>query len=84
MRQDPNEASQMIQRVLDVVAPRVEDVAREAGLSPHSLWAWAKERRNPSADSLRKLAKELERRGEQLSVLADELRDTAQERETDR
>lgn len=71
----------MIQRVLDEGTASVEDLAREAGLSPHSLWAWAKERRNPSPESLRQLANVLERRGELFSGLADELRAAAQERE---
>lgn len=81
MRRDSDEASEMIQRVLDAVAPRVEDVAEKAGLSPHSLWAWAKQRRNPSPESLRKLADELERRGGLLGSLASELREAAGERE---
>lgn len=77
MGSDSERTSDMIQRVLDVVAPRVEDVARAAGLSPHSLWAWAKERRNPSPESLEKLADELERRGGELTDLAEELRASA-------
>lgn len=81
MGEDSDEVSEMIQRVLNAVAPRVEDVADEADLSPHSLWAWAKQRRNPSPDSLRKLAKELDRRGGLLNGLADELRDEARKRE---
>lgn len=71
----------MIQRVLDEGTASVEDLAREAGLSPHSLWAWAKERRNPNPESLRKLAKELDRRRHLLSGLADELRAAARKRE---
>lgn len=71
----------MIQDVLDEGTASVEDLAREADLSPHSLWAWAKERRNPSPESLRKLAAVLERRGGRMSALAGELRAAARSRE---
>lgn len=75
--QPPNEVPEMIQRVLEEVSPTVEEVADGAGLSAHSLWAWAKERRNPSSESLVKLAEELDRRGGKLNDLADELREAA-------
>lgn len=71
----------MIQDVLDEGTASVEDLATEADLSPHSLWAWAKERRNPSPESLRKLADVLERRGGRMSALAGELRAAARSRE---
>lgn len=81
MEGDSRGMAEMIQRVLDVVAPRVEDVAEDAGLSAHTIWAWAKKRRNPSPESLRKLAAELERRGGKLQELAQELKDAAGEGE---
>lgn len=71
----------MIQRVLDEGTASVEDLAREAGLSPHSLWAWANERRNPSPESLRQLADALEGRSGRLKEISGQLRDEARKRE---
>lgn len=71
----------MIESVLDQGTASVEELAREAGLSAHSLWAWREGRRNPSPESLRALADVLESRSGRLEELAVELRTAADERE---
>lgn len=73
-------AADLIRRVLDDAPASIERLAREANLSPHSLWAWAQERRNPSRESLEQLAEALERRSERVEELAGELRAEARER----
>jgi transcriptional regulator with XRE-family HTH domain len=48
-------------------------IARDSGLSEATVWAWLKETRNPSPDSMRQLAAGLRKRGARLERLADEL-----------
>lgn len=73
---DRDDTEAMVERILDEATCSVEELAAEAGLSAHTLWAWAKGRRNPREESLRQLAGALERRGERLTVLAKKLRDS--------
>ena len=56
--------------------------ADDAGVSYDTLWAWKVGRRNPSPGNLARLAEALERRGGDLTALAEELRKAAEELET--
>src|SRR5688572_1908254 len=64
----------MIQEALQAAAGSLEDLAGEVGVTYASLKAWADGRRNPTSENLASLAAALERRGGQLTELAEELR----------
>lgn len=56
------------------IAGRMEDVAKEAGVSYSALYSWATGRRRPGRQNLEKLARLAEQRSDELSRLATELR----------
>lgn len=63
----------LVARVSDAVAARLEEVAAEAGVSYHTLYAWGRGRRNASAEHLLRLAAVVRRRADMLHGLASEL-----------
>ena len=67
--------SDVVGDLLHGIAGRMEDVAREAGVSYSALYSWATGRRRPGRQNLEKLASLAEERAEQLDRLAGELRD---------
>lgn len=60
--------------LLQGIAGRMEDVAREAGVSYSALYSWATGRRRPGRQNLEKLAKLADQRADELKRLASELR----------
>lgn len=69
----------MIQRILDKAPLSIDGLADEAGISRHTLHAWASGRRNPTPENIAALADALERRGGELVKLAEQLREEAKE-----
>lgn len=69
---------EMIAEAVDAAAGSVEDIAKEMGVSPHTIWAWLRGDRNPKPANLKKLASVLDRRGGKLHDLADRLREAAE------
>ena len=65
----------MIAQALQRSATSLQSLADEVGVSYDSLRAWATGRRNPSPENLARLADALERRGGELSELAQKLRE---------
>ena len=63
----------LIDELLDTTAGRMEDVAREAGVSYSALYSWATGRRRPSRANLKRLARLATRRADRLSRLAEGL-----------
>lgn len=63
----------LVARVSEVVAARLEEVAAEAGVSYHTLYAWGRGRRNANSEHLRRLAGVVRRRARLLEDLAHEL-----------
>ena len=70
---------EIIQRVLASATMTIDELARESGISTASLYSWQAGRRNPSSDSLAKLATTLRERSTDLAALADELETEATE-----
>ncbi|HEU0054072.1 MAG TPA: helix-turn-helix transcriptional regulator [Longimicrobium sp.] len=64
----------MIQRILAEAPFSMRQLAKEAGISYDAIRSWATDRRTPRAENLEHLAAALERRGERLRVIADEMR----------
>ncbi len=73
----PSRKAEMVRRILEEAPFSVATLAQEAGISTASIYAWANEKRNPTAENLASLAAVLERRGGELQALADELRKAA-------
>lgn len=71
------ETTALVEEALAATAGSVEDLAEEVGVSPHTLWGWAKGRRSPRPKNLRRLAEVLEERGRRLRALAEDLSDTS-------
>jgi transcriptional regulator with XRE-family HTH domain len=69
--------SDLVGELLDGIAGRMEDVARESGVSYSALYSWATGRRRPGRRNLERLASLAEARAARLEALADELRDKA-------
>lgn len=67
----------MLDRALRVVMGNLQELADEAGVAYSTLRAWADGRRNPSPDSLMRIADALERRGGELTKIAKALRKEA-------
>ena len=67
--------SELVGDLLAGIAGRMEDVAREAGVSYSALYSWATGRRRPGPGNLEKLADLAEQRSGELEALARELRD---------
>ncbi len=70
---DKDTVAPLVARVSEVVAARLEEVAAEAGVSYHTLYAWARGRRTASARHLLRLAEVVRRRAALLEQLAGEL-----------
>ena len=66
--------SGVVGELLDGIAGRMEDVAKEAGVSYSALYSWATGRRRPGRRNLEKLASLAEQRAEELEEVAAELR----------
>lgn len=66
--------SDVVGELLKGIAGRMEDVAREAGVSYSALYSWATGRRRPGKQNLEKLAKLADQRSAELKRLATELR----------
>lgn len=71
--------SDVVGDLLQGIAGRMEDVAREAGVSYSALYSWATGRRRPGRQNLEKLATLAEHRSEELERLASELRATLEQ-----
>ncbi len=69
----------LVARVSDTVAARLEEIAAEAGVSYHTLYAWGRGRRNARAEHLLRLAQVVRRRAGLLQELATELEERAHE-----
>ena len=67
----------VIERALDIATGNIKEIADAAGISYATLWAWKVGRRNPTPENLAALADALERRGGELQVLAQELREAS-------
>lgn len=63
----------LVARVTEVVAARLEEIAAEAGVSYHTLYAWGRGRRNASSRHLLRLAEVVRHRAAMLTDLAQEL-----------
>lgn len=70
-----DDISELVKDLLDGVAGRMEDVAREAGVSYSALYSWATGRRRPGRRNLEKLALLADQRSERLARLAERLRE---------
>jgi transcriptional regulator with XRE-family HTH domain len=70
-----DDASELVRDLLDGVAGRMEDVARESGVSYSALYSWATGRRRPGRRNLDKLAELAEQRADRLARVAERLRD---------
>lgn len=71
---DDTRVSAVVGDLLDGIAGRMEDVAREAGVSYSALYSWATGRRRPGRQNLERLAQLAEQRCGELEELAAELR----------
>ncbi len=70
---DKDTVAPLVARVSEVVAARLEEVAAEAGVSYHTLYAWSRGRRTASSRHLLRLAEVVRRRAALLEQLAGEL-----------
>lgn len=71
---DNKAVADVVGDLLRGIAGRMEDVAREAGVSYSALYSWATGRRRPGRQNIEKLAALAEQRAEELGTLASELR----------
>ncbi len=71
---DNDTVAEVVGDLLQGIAGRMEDVAREAGVSYSALYSWATGRRRPGRQNLEKLATLAEQRSEELESLASDLR----------
>jgi transcriptional regulator with XRE-family HTH domain len=71
---DPKLLRSLIQRVLDEAPFSMRQLADEAGISYDAIRSWAADRRTPRTENLEHLAAAIERRGERLLKIADEIR----------
>lgn len=75
----PEEVASMVRRIVEEASVSLASLADEAGISTATLYAWANEKRNPTPENLARLADALEKRGGELTELAEELREAAEE-----
>lgn len=68
---------QLVEEAIHAAAGSVNQLSSDAGISAHSIWGWLARRRNPSPESVLKLADALEARSEKLADLAKQLRAVA-------
>lgn len=73
------EVSKMVERIIEEARLSMATLAEEAGVTTASLYAWANGKRNPTPENLARLADALERRGGELTVLAQGLRQAVEE-----
>ncbi len=66
----------LIIRALDTATPSVEVIAERLGLSTSALRRYRLGNREPSPDTVRRLASELRRQARELEVMADRLEQT--------
>lgn len=71
---DPKLLRHLIQRILDEAPLSMRQLAEEAGISYDAIRSWATKRRTPRPENLENLSAALERRGERLREIADEVR----------
>jgi len=71
--EDRGKVAPLVARVTEVVSARLEEIAAEAGVSYHTLYAWARGRRTASSRHLLRLAEVVRRRAAMLLELAAEL-----------
>ncbi len=64
---------------LEIAPASLQAIADEAGVSYRTLWGWKSGRRNPLPENLTALAAALERRGGEMTELAQKLRKAAGE-----
>ena len=64
---------------LEIAPASLQAIADEAGVSYRTLWGWKSGRHNPLPENLAALATALERRGGELTELAQQLRQAAGE-----
>ena len=64
---------EMIQRVLEAAPLSIDGLAKDAGISRATLYAWMNGKRNPTSENLDALADALDRRGGDLHELAERL-----------
>jgi transcriptional regulator with XRE-family HTH domain len=69
----------MMDDVLALAVPNVDDFAAEVGVTRGTLYLWRNGKRQPSAENKAALANALERRGGELVKLAEQLRREAGE-----
>ena len=69
---------EMIRSVLEAAPLTIDGLAKEAGISRATLYAWMNGKRNPTSENLAALADALERRGGELQGLAKQLRETTE------
>lgn len=69
----------MVQQILERAPLSIDGLAEAAGISRHTLHAWAAGRRNPTPENMRALADALDAQGDELHELAAELRREAKE-----
>jgi hypothetical protein len=74
---DEQKVAPLVARVSEVVAARLEEIASEAGVSYHTLYAWGRGRRHASPRHLLRLAEVVRRRAALLEELAAELEQQA-------
>ena len=67
--------SGLVGDLLTGIAGRMEDVAKEAGVSYSALYSWATGRRRPGRRNLEKLATLAEQRSAELEALSRQIRD---------
>ena len=70
----PERIREMIQSVLEAAPLSIDRLAKEAGISRATLYAWMNGKRNPTTENLLALADALDRRGGDLHELAKQLR----------
>jgi transcriptional regulator with XRE-family HTH domain len=70
----PHADAEIPERVLDEAPFSMRQLADEAGISYDAIRSWAADRRTPRTENLEHLAAAIDRRGERLLKIADEIR----------
>lgn len=70
----PAPVRSLIQQILRDVPFSMRQIAEEAGVSYDAVRSWATERRTPRTENLVQLADAIERRSQEMHLLADALR----------
>ncbi len=77
MSASPSSVRSLIQQILRDVPFSMRQIAEEAGVSYDAVRSWATERRTPRTENLVQLADAIERRSQEMHVLAAALRKAA-------